>query len=84
MRLQLKTTRLSLLLLFCPCIFGQDVPYFWNRGVSFDNGAYGFLNSGGTTGTATGAVFTSIFADNRIVAFEFNANSDERVKENVH
>lgn len=53
-------------------------------GVNTDNGSYGFLNSGGNTGTAAGAVVTSIFADNRIVASEFNANSDIRIKENVH
>lgn len=49
--------------------------------VSTDNGAYGFLNSAGTTGTASGAVGSSIFADDRIIASEFNAVSDERVKD---
>ena len=52
--------------------------------VSFDNGAYRFLNSAGGTGTATGAVLTTIFADDRIVGGEFDAVSDERVKEYIH
>ncbi len=52
--------------------------------VGTDNGAYGFLNSAGEIGTASGSVLTTIFADNRIVGGEFDAVSDERVKEYIH
>lgn len=45
--------------------------------------AYGWLNSGGSTGTC-GSCFSdySIWADGRIRASEFNAMSDQRVKTN--
>ena len=51
--------------------------------VSYDNGSYGYLMSNGTVGTSSGAVNTSIYASDRIVAGEFNANSDERVKTGI-
>jgi len=52
--------------------------------VNTDNGTYGFFASGGASGGAgPGAVLTSIFANDRVVATEFNAFSDVRVKENV-
>jgi hypothetical protein len=41
---------------------------------------YGYLNSSGNTGTASGSVAYSIFAQRRIRAEEFNADSDERIK----
>ncbi|MEL6805614.1 MAG: tail fiber domain-containing protein, partial [Bacteroidota bacterium] len=44
-------------------------------------GAYGFLNSGGGTGTNGGGIANySIYADQRIAADEFNAFSDQRIK----
>lgn len=49
--------------------------------VTTDNGSFGFLNSAGETGTSSGDATTSIYADNRIVGFEINANSDRRIKE---
>ena len=45
-----------------------------------DNGAFGFYNSSGNPGTAAGVVDISIYATNRIHASEFNAFSDERIK----
>lgn len=48
-----------------------------------DNGGFGFLNVSGGTGTASGAVTSGIFSDSRMIAAEFNANSDRRIKENV-
>jgi hypothetical protein len=45
-----------------------------------DNGAFGFYNSSGNPGTAAGVVDISIYATNRIHATEFNAFSDERIK----
>ena len=52
--------------------------------VSYNNGAYGYLNSGGVVGT-TGAtdVYTSIYSSDRVVANEFNAISDRRVKSEI-
>jgi len=49
--------------------------------VSYANGSWGYLNSSGTVGTASGgSVPTSIYASERIVCSEFNAVSDERIK----
>ncbi|MBP7652551.1 tail fiber domain-containing protein, partial [Candidatus Dependentiae bacterium] len=48
--------------------------------VSYDNGSFGYLASNATTGTSSGSVNTSIYADGRIVCYEFNANSDARIK----
>ena len=45
-----------------------------------DNGPFGFYNSSGNPGTANGVVDISIYATNRIHATEFNAFSDERIK----
>ena len=45
-----------------------------------DNGPFGFYNSSGNPGTAAGVVDISIYATNRIHATEFNAFSDERIK----
>jgi hypothetical protein len=45
--------------------------------------AYGYLNSSGYVGTSAGANYYSIFAENRIRAEEFNADSDERIKDVV-
>lgn len=44
------------------------------------NQSYGFLNPSGTTGTATGTNSYSIRASGRVMAPEFNAVSDERLK----
>jgi hypothetical protein len=41
---------------------------------------YGYLNSAGGTGTSSGSNYYSIFAENRIRAEEFNADSDIRIK----
>jgi hypothetical protein len=43
-------------------------------------GNYGFLNSAGATGTASGTNNYSIHASSRIAASEFNAFSDARIK----
>lgn len=51
--------------------------------VAYDNGAFGYLNSAGATGTASGIVNTSIYASARIVCSEFNAISDIRVKSEI-
>ncbi|MFN8209479.1 MAG: tail fiber domain-containing protein [Bacteroidales bacterium] len=42
--------------------------------------SYGYLNSSGATGTSSGINNYSIFAEYRIRAEEFNADSDERIK----
>ncbi len=52
--------------------------------VTYDNGVYGFLDSSGTVNTSSGAVNTSIYASNRIVASEFDAVSDRRVKIDIN
>ncbi len=45
---------------------------------------YGFLSSGGAgNGGSSGVVPVSIWAQNRIAATEFNAYSDQRLKENI-
>lgn len=41
---------------------------------------YGYLNSSGNTGTSSGTVPYSIYASDRIACSEFNAFSDERIK----
>lgn len=42
--------------------------------------SYGYLNSGGSVGTSSGTVGYSVYASGRIAATEFNAFSDERIK----
>jgi Chaperone of endosialidase len=44
---------------------------------------FGFLNPSGNTGTSSGPVPVSIKATERIVAAEFNAYSDSRIKRNI-
>lgn len=46
-----------------------------------ENLSYGYLNSSGRTGTASGANGYSLYASNRIPAIEFNAHSDMRIKD---
>jgi hypothetical protein len=53
---------------------GARSPNFYN---------YGFLNSSGSTGTASGSPAVSIWASDRVVASEFNATSDMRIKRNI-
>jgi hypothetical protein len=48
--------------------------------VNYNNGSYGWLNKSGNTGSASGTVTTSIYAQYRIAADEFNAFSDARIK----
>jgi len=43
--------------------------------------SYGFLNSSGGTGTASGSNGYSLYASDRIAAVEFNAFSDARIKD---
>lgn len=52
------------------------------RGSELDNlGGYGYLNSGGNTGTIGSSDESySIYASDRIAASEFNAHSDKRIK----
>ena len=45
--------------------------------------SYGWLNSSGNTGTASGSNPYSIYANQRIAGVEFNAHSDSRIKKNV-
>ena len=45
--------------------------------------SYGWLNSSGNTGTASGTNPYSIYANQRIAGVEFNAHSDSRIKKNV-
>ena len=47
------------------------------------NSSYGYLNSSGFTGTASGTIYYGIYATNRIACSEFNAFSDSRIKKNV-
>jgi len=42
--------------------------------------SYGYLNSSGNTGTASGTNGYSLYASHRIAASEFNAHSDARIK----
>ena len=51
-----------------------------NGFASVNGGTYGFLNSSGITGTGTGSNNYSIKVSHRIMASEFNAVSDQRVK----
>jgi hypothetical protein len=43
-------------------------------------GTYGYLNGSGSTGTASGGISISVLAPARIVAQEFDATSDARIK----
>jgi hypothetical protein len=47
------------------------------------SGSYGYLNSSGSTGTYTGSGAYSIKASGRIMASEFNAVSDQRIKTQI-
>jgi hypothetical protein len=47
------------------------------------SGSYGYLNSSGNTGTYTGSGAYSIKAAGRIMASEFNAVSDQRIKTQI-
>ncbi len=49
-------------------------------GSASNNLSYGYLNSLGITGTASGTNDYSLYADQRIAAGEFNAFSDARIK----
>ncbi|MCB9317023.1 MAG: tail fiber domain-containing protein [Lewinellaceae bacterium] len=51
-----------------------------NGTVSNNLGSYGYLNSSGNTGTASGSNPYSLYANERIAASEFNAHSDIRIK----
>ncbi len=56
-----------------------------NGSVTYSNGTYGYLNSGGGTGfysTASSST-TSIWASGRVVSSEFNAVSDRRIKNTI-
>lgn len=55
-----------------------------NSGVNISPSfSYGYLNSGGSTGTASGSNNYSIYAGSRIAATEFNAYSSRNIK-NIH
>jgi hypothetical protein len=45
--------------------------------------SYGYLNSGGATGTASGTVAYAVYANGRILCPEFDAMSDIRIKTNI-
>jgi hypothetical protein len=47
------------------------------------NLSYGYLNSSGSTGIASGTNYYGIYATNKIACSEFNAFSDSRIKKNV-
>jgi len=47
------------------------------------NLSYGYLNSSGSTGIASGTNYYGIYATDRIACSEFNAFSDSRIKKNV-
>jgi hypothetical protein len=47
----------------------------------YNLGSYGYLNSSGVTGTSSGPANYSLVANQRIAASEFNAYSDERLKD---
>jgi hypothetical protein len=47
----------------------------------YNLGSYGYLNSSGLTGTTSGPSNYSLVTNQRIAASEFNAYSDERLKE---
>jgi hypothetical protein len=46
----------------------------------YNLGSYGYLTPSGTTGTSSGPANYSLVANQRIAASEFNAYSDERLK----
>ncbi len=52
-----------------------------NGSAAYNLGSYGYLTSAGATGTASGTANYSLVVDNRIAASEFNAYSDERLKD---
>jgi hypothetical protein len=52
-----------------------------NGSAAYNLGSYGYLTSAGATGTSSGTANYSLVADNRIAASEFNAYSDERLKD---
>ena len=52
-----------------------------NGSAVYNLGSYGYLTSAGATGTSSGTANYSLVADNRIAASEFNAYSDERLKD---
>ena len=56
-----------------------------NGSVNTNNGPYGYLNNAGATGTnnSTNTNPTSIWASGRVISSEFNATSDNRIKQNV-
>jgi len=54
-----------------------------NGFVANNNGSYGYLSTGGAGTGGSGTVNTSIWASDRIVAGEFNATSDMRIKRNI-
>ncbi len=51
-----------------------------NGSAAYNLGSYGYLTSAGATGTSSGTANYSLVADNRIASSEFNAYSDERLK----
>ncbi len=51
---------------------------------SLNPGSYGYLNSLGNTGTSGGSAHYSIKASDRVMAWEFNAVSDHRIKTNIN
>ena len=51
-----------------------------NGSIANSLGSYGFLNSGGNTGTSTGAGSYSIYATGHIATSEINVFSDQRIK----
>lgn len=55
-------------------------PLHVTTSVSANVGAYGYLNGSGATGTGTGTNNISVVGSGRIVAQEFDANSDARIK----
>ena len=52
-------------------------------GYTYNGYSYGYLNSSGNTGTSSGTYQYSILAGYRIVASEFNAVSDRRIKKDL-
>lgn len=52
-------------------------------GYSTLSGSWGYLNSNGSTGTSSGNAHFSIKASDRIMASEFDAVSDKRIKTNI-
>lgn len=55
--------------------------WFFTAGITQGlNKSYGYLNSGGNVGTASGTNFYSIVCHNRVAASEFNATSSQKIK----